>query len=372
MKGAIFLIQDNGELVEMTEHEYDSEELLQKLLAKYPSLLAGDQVDSASPRRWLLISRELPVPDEEGGSGRWSLDHLFLDQDGIPTLVEVKRSSDTRIRREVIGQMLDYAANAVLYWPIETIRRELESRCEKDGRNPEEELRELLGDDADPEQFWESVKTNLKAGKIRLVFVADEIPSELQRIVEFLNGQMDPAEVLAVEIKQYMGQELKTLVPRVIGQTADAQTAKKRRKPPRDWDKPSFLADIKSRQGEKEVEIAEKALRWAESNSLDVKWGRGATYGTFSPILNHKGKANDLFGVSTSGKIEVVFGDHAPEAEDQKKEFFSRLNSLTGVSLPDKAIDTWAGFPLAVLTDEHNSERFFEIFEWVIEQIKTS
>ena len=29
----------------------------------------------------------------------------------FPTLVEVKRSSDTRIRREVVGQMLDYAAN---------------------------------------------------------------------------------------------------------------------------------------------------------------------------------------------------------------------------------------------------------------------
>ena len=42
--------------------------------------------------------------------------------DANPTLVEVKRSSDTRERREVVGQMLDYAANAVVYWPIETIR----------------------------------------------------------------------------------------------------------------------------------------------------------------------------------------------------------------------------------------------------------
>ena len=32
----------------------------------------------------------------------------------MPTLVEVKRSSDTRIRREVVGQMLHYAANAVV------------------------------------------------------------------------------------------------------------------------------------------------------------------------------------------------------------------------------------------------------------------
>src|SRR5215470_6528724 len=77
------------------------------------------------------------------------------------------------------------------------------------------------------DDFWLRVKTNLQAGRVRMVFVADVIPAELRRIVEFLNGQMDPAEVLAVEIKQFVGQgNLKTLVPRVIGQTAEAATKK--------------------------------------------------------------------------------------------------------------------------------------------------
>lgn len=98
----------SGQLVELTEQAYDSEALLQKLLSDYPSLLAGDQIDSVTPRRWLLIKPEMEVPSEEDGYGRWFIDHLFLDQDGIPTLVEVKRSSDTRLRREVVGQMLDY------------------------------------------------------------------------------------------------------------------------------------------------------------------------------------------------------------------------------------------------------------------------
>jgi hypothetical protein len=40
----------------------------------------------------------------------------------VPTLVEVKRRADTRIRREVVGQMLDYAANGVVYWPLEQLR----------------------------------------------------------------------------------------------------------------------------------------------------------------------------------------------------------------------------------------------------------
>jgi len=38
----IFLIQNDGQLVEMREQPYDSEELLHRLLADYPNLLAGD------------------------------------------------------------------------------------------------------------------------------------------------------------------------------------------------------------------------------------------------------------------------------------------------------------------------------------------
>ena len=216
MGGGIYLIQDDGRLVELREQAYDSEDLLQQLLAKYPDLLAGDRMDPAAPRRWLLVKREKEVPSEEGGAGRWAVDHLFLDQDAVPTLVEVKRSSDTRIRREVIGQMLDYAANAVVYWPVETLRAQFEAAC-GDTRGPDEVLMEFLGPDSDPEQFWQQTKTNLQAGKLRLVFVADAIPVELKRVVEFLNSQMDPAEVLAVELKQYTGQGIRTLVPRVVG-----------------------------------------------------------------------------------------------------------------------------------------------------------
>ena len=44
--------------------------LLQELLAKYPDLLAGEQINSEEPRRWLLVTREMFVPDEEDGAGR--------------------------------------------------------------------------------------------------------------------------------------------------------------------------------------------------------------------------------------------------------------------------------------------------------------
>jgi len=170
MAGGIFLIKDK-ELVELSQREYDSEDLLQGLLERYPDLLAGDQVDPGEPRRWLLVCREMAVSSDETVD-RWSVDHLFLDQDGIPTLVEVKRSSDTRIRREVVGQMLDYAANAVIHWPLETIRARFETQCQKLDLDPEEALQELLqGEGDDTGEFWQKVKTNLlKGSNLRLTF----------------------------------------------------------------------------------------------------------------------------------------------------------------------------------------------------------
>ena len=250
MTDAIFLIRER-KLVELTDQPYNSEAILQALLADYPSLIAGNQIDNASPRRWLLVSREMVVPSEEGGGGRWSLDHLLLDQDGIPTLVEVKRSTDSRIRREVVGQMLDYAANAVVYWPVEEVRGRFEARCQAANLDPSAELDGFLSSEGDAETFWSKVKTNLQAGKIRLIFVADVIPPELRRIIEFLNAQMDPAEVLGLEIKQYVGEGLQTLVPRVIGQTAEAEKKKSTgRSAGRRWDEASFFTEIEGRNGE--------------------------------------------------------------------------------------------------------------------------
>ncbi|HZL04320.1 MAG TPA: hypothetical protein VFE45_02675, partial [Coriobacteriia bacterium] len=123
----VFLVRDGG-LIEMQHSPYPAEADLQKLLADYPSLLSGRQVNPTSPREWLLIAREQGVPSVAAGPDQWSADHLFVDQEGIPTIVEVKRSSNTSIRREVVGQMLDYAANGVRYWPVDRLRDDLAAR----------------------------------------------------------------------------------------------------------------------------------------------------------------------------------------------------------------------------------------------------
>ena len=122
MDAGIFVVRDEQSLIRMNARPYENELDLQLLVAKYPDLLAGDQINPSVPRRWLLVQQEAGVPAELGGGDWWALDHLFLDQDSVPTFVEVKRAADTRSRREVVAQMLDYAANATRYWPVDRMR----------------------------------------------------------------------------------------------------------------------------------------------------------------------------------------------------------------------------------------------------------
>ncbi len=372
-RGGIFLLQGD-KLVKMREEPYDSEDRLQRWLADYPDLLAGEQIDAESPRRWLLMAREAGVSSEEGGADRWSMDHVFLDQDGTPTIIEVKRSNDTRIRREVVGQMLEYAANAATCLDVDRLRSQFDASCAKESKDPEEVLSSFLGEETDQEAFWERVRENLRAGRIRLVFAADEIPSELGRIIEFLNEQMDPAEVIGVEIKQYADARggLKTFVPRVVGLTEQRRLTKRKPHPPISWDEDKYLEDARNRNTPEVVEIIHSLLKFAKAEADRVRWGRGGVYGTFGFDIEKDGKMVPVFTVFSDSRMEIAFG--SLDQNDVDKElidgFRDSLGEFEGLSdLPENP--KWPQRKVEqVFTKNEYLDRFKEIVRNLKAQIR--
>jgi hypothetical protein len=315
------------------------------------------------------------LASEQDGPSRWSVDHLFLDQDGIPTIIEVKRSSDTRIRREVVGQMLEYASNGVVYWPVEQLRSTYQTYWEDKGQDPKQVLTDFLGPDKDHDQFWQTVKTNLQAGKVRMVFVADEIPSELRRVVEFLNEQMDPAEVLAVEMKQYVGEGLQTLVPRVIGQTEEAVQKKAvGAKNKFQWDETSFFKAIEERQGLEDAKVARRILDWAKDRKLKLWWGQGAKDGSFFPMVPITGDDQVTISVWTYGRLEVQFmwlRNRSPFNDINKRmELLRRFNEIPGVSLPQDSIEKRPSIQLARFHKDNTISKLLDILDWLIAELK--
>lgn len=212
-------IESDGVLRSCEDTPFKDEDELQGLLAEHVELMSGDR----DPLQWLLVTREAGVPDCAAVPDRWSLDHLFVSGDRVPTLVEVKRASDTRIRREVVGQLLDYAANGARWWTARSLGEFARASL---GESYAERMRVLLGsglgDDFQQaeEAFWAEVEHNLRSGKMRLVFAADRLPAELVTVIEFLNRAMMPnIEVIGLQVERYVVDDKKVIVTRTKGES---------------------------------------------------------------------------------------------------------------------------------------------------------
>ncbi|HKG38482.1 MAG TPA: hypothetical protein VKB25_05790 [Conexibacter sp.] len=368
----VFLRQGDA-LVQLREAPYNAESVLQELLERYPELLAGeanDDNDPTSPPAWLLVRREASIALGDGEL-RGMLDHLFLDGDGVPTLVEVKRSSDTRIRREVVGQLLDYAANASTHWSAQTLRTWFETRCTDRGEDPERALRDAFPAVEDDADYWETVRTNLAAGRLRLVFVADVIPPSLRRIVEFLNTQMAETEVLAIEVRQYVDASgtQQTLVPRVIGQTEAARAAKGRAAAGPRWTRALVLQALAERSGDAHAEVARRLFAWADARGdLSEGFGRGSKDGSWQVGWWEPERYLWPFVLYTYGRVEVQFQHVAKrrpfDDPARREQLRQRLNAIDGVEIAPELLDRRPSIPLDALASEQALAAFTDAIDW--------
>lgn len=265
----IYTRGEGGSIEPLEEVPFSTEEEIQDLIADHPELLDGGQISPGNPRRWVLVAAEKGIAETSDTGARWAVDHLFVDQDAVPTLVEVKRGSSPDARRTVVGQMLEYAAHAAQTWSAKELRDAFEESAGKRGLDPAEALGELLqaDEEADADRFWEAAAANLAASRLRLLFVSDAIPDSLERIVEFLNAQMPRIEVLAVEIKQFRGESAQTLVPCVLGRTAAPSRRSKASRSPK-LTRESFLDGF----ADGELREAADRLLDAARQSGKIEW----------------------------------------------------------------------------------------------------
>ena len=333
MAERIYTKDKHGDLEPLEEEPFTSEDELQSLIAEHPELLDGEQIRPDNPRRWLLVTREKGIPESAGAGARWAVDDLIVDQDAVPTLAEVKRGSNPEIRRTTIGQVLEYAAHAARTWTADELRRTFEDSAVAQGRDPSELLRGLLRTDGEPnaDEFWGKVATNLSARRMRILFGADEIPDPLVRVVEFLNSQMPNIDVLAVEIKQFRGEQKQTLVPRVLGRIANesGQGLTGRR---RSLNRETFLDQFRSEEARNTaaqiLDCARKSgavFEWGQRGGVSVRgrcsrWEQPITVAwLYSPSMGGGGwmRTRDFsFGVNIL--------DHDPAPDDELRAILQR------------------------------------------------
>ena len=305
----IYARSGNSGLEPLEEEAFSTEDELQALIAEHPELLDGKQIRPDDPRRWVLVTREKGIAETADAGTRWAIDLLIVDQDSVPTLAEVKRGSNPEIRRTVVGQMLEYAAHAAQTWTADELRGAFEESCSARRLDPDDEIARLLQvkEAPDADRFWRQVVTNLAAGRLRLLFIADVIPEPLKRVVEFLNAHMQEIEVLAVEVKQFRGESTQTLVPRVIGRTTGHAS------PQPKLTRELFLDALPTDTAR---DVAVRLLAVAERQGASLNWGKGSVSvrvrveGEYAPSWQTVARlavpGSKMFGLPAS---DIAFGE---------------------------------------------------------------
>lgn len=334
-QGIIYMVEGGG-LRRMQPSVPENENRMQELVARYPELITDGDGDL------LLIRREQPITDGEAAS-RWSLDHLFVTRDGVPVFVELKRASDNRLRREVVGQMLDYAANAATYWQAGTVAQSFATSAIRLNLDPDAVLADFTGGRG-PDEFWLQVDSNLKAGRIKLVFVADTIPRELAVIIEFLNDQMR-ADVRGVELRWFSdGAGVTTLSPRIIGETERSQAGKEARSRPdplsvEEWLDRHFAGKGPSAGAGARAFVELIAATGGEPVIPNTQGSIKANYRAAN------GKAVDPMYLMSGGGLVLALGylanTPAYASDDSRRSLLARYAELVGPLRSDNA----AGYP---------------------------
>lgn len=176
----------------LPEKDYN-ESYIQEIIFENPQLLKLKEID-VSCGRIARLCREFPV-DSTGHS----IDDLFIDSNGVLSIVECKLIRNHQATREVLGQILDYAKEIVKF-----DYKELNNRIlKKENKSLFEKASEMI-DCLDQEVFEENVNRNLKEGRINLVIAGDRISRNVEELVTFLNGYTKMSfKIGVVEIQLY-------------------------------------------------------------------------------------------------------------------------------------------------------------------------
>lgn len=330
------------------------EAALQALIERHPEVLPGGQMEPGTddPPRFALLRREMPV-------GGWSLDHLLVDQRGVLTLIETKLAENPEARREVVGQIMEYAANARAFWGGGRARELSEDYWKRTGgRSVDEVIRERLGIEA--EKLWGLVDRNLRDGWIRLIIAADELTPEVRRVIEYLNEEMETAEIFGLEIKCYgKDEESLVLVPRLLGQTQAALDRKSGQVGSSVW-LPTQLREAYEQSQEKEVALRlQSVLAWAVDRGVFLEArAKNAVFGI-------KGKSGDrLFTFFPDGTVYWFLNQrHYPDGARERNAILGGLRKLRMISPELDADAVSSGRNLSRKLAELSGEEFSSLVQ---------
>jgi hypothetical protein len=210
-----------------------------------------------------------------------------------------------------------------------------------------------------------------------LVFVADVIPAELRAIVEYLNRQMSPTEVLAVEVKQFVddASRLKTLVPKVIGQTVASQSKRSASSGVSLNIEVDEFMDAVASQGSPERIAASKAIiEWASSRGCEMVFTQATREVAFTPGIRVGDRIETPITCKHHGKLVFRMRNLVSHRQFSQPEVVAemqtKLESLPGFNIRGGM----RGLPcveLDQIVDDKDLTKLLALLDWFLEKLRS-
>lgn len=333
---------------------------LQSLLLESPRLLDISEIRDRSSQLIFAV-KEFGLP----GSG--FTDILAFSSQGDIAIIECKLAANAEIKREVIGQILEYAS--YLYqMSYETLDKKIK---QLKGKSLSELVSALSIEEWDEDLFRQGIVQSLDKGSFILVIVVNEINDRLRRTIRYLNEcSTDTAfSIHALEINRFEAEKSDTdkieiLVPHLHGASAKVGSIGTRRE---QWTEKEFFETFKQKNSGERLSIARNLFDWSSKTASNVWLGTGKEVGSFTFHYHTKtGKIVSLFTVTTGGKLILNYGSLAQQFPTIYQNFKTMVNKIPALEKIPRDSTKWP----SVNIDEFKNKNDLDTFKQTILDIK--
>lgn len=195
-----------------------SEKWLQDFLPLCPDVLPVADIDS-NYADLTYVCNEASIKTSKKGTGH--VDVIFISKSGRLVLVETKLHRNPESCREVLGQILDYAANIrASDWDYSTLN-------DLYGKNDlYSDMQKKFKDLPDEDTFIQNVNRYIKQAEFLMMIVGDTIRPTVENIAAFVNSPIDMKYKLALcEIKTYKMGDKYLVIPQLTTDTIHIERA---------------------------------------------------------------------------------------------------------------------------------------------------
>jgi hypothetical protein len=286
-----------------------NEEWIQKLIYSNPEILPVSEIESG-------FSPIIPIGREVSTVVGY-IDNLFISPEGYLTIVETKLWRNPEARREVVGQIIDYAKE-LKKWNYSDLDNSVKAFNQLYNNNSDGLLATIRKhaelEESDEQYFIDNISKNLSRGRFLLLIVGDGIRESVEDMVEYLSQSPQLYFTLAlVELQVFDVDQINNsllIIPQLVTRTKEITRAIVKVETSQMTDlKITIETDLGTETGKEQLQTLKRLTITAEDFFEQLQLNCGSEIVEFAKTIIKDSEAMGLYIEWNTGSFSVRLPD---------------------------------------------------------------